>query len=352
MIRDKVRKLVPIGHLGCRTDQNVIYFRNNENPFGTEYKRYPGYSDDGMETLPEAYLAFIQMVDKLCGAQSQSLDNSNVLFTQGAAGGFEQIIKTFFEPAKDIIGLTPPYFSVYARIASIFNIDVREIPLTGNDMRFLDVDKICSLNIKGIVLCDPNNPVGSRLDRATVRALIERFTGLIIIDEAYVEYSQYASNLHFIQQHPNVLILRTASKALGMAGLRIGAILGRSELIEAISRVQLPFAISSCAAKYARATLEKKDLLLQRIARFKKERDRVYQALLQFPFFSQVSGEDSGFLAVQTEYLDDIILLLRHFRLEPVFRPERMRDWIRISIGTQQQNDRLIQALQCFDPAK
>lgn len=348
MIRCKVMKLSPIGHLELTNNDDTNYFRNNENPFGSKYNRYPGYSNDKIKELPGAYLELIQGLDINLGARNHNLNNTNIVFSQGAASGFEQVIKVFFEPNKDSVLLIQPSFSVYSRVAKIHNIDVKEIHLTGENFDMLDIEEICKSKVKGIVLCDPNNPICNRINRDFIKTLVDSFKGLIIIDEAYVEYSNFVSNLNYIKYNQNVIILRTMSKAMGMAGLRIGAIIGYSDYITAISRVQLPFSISSCAANHAYSRIKEKDNILRQIAMFKKERNRFYQALLKFPFFSHVFGEDGGFLTVRTDYIDKIEKFLHSNRLEPVFKPEGMKNWIRISLGTREQNDLFIKALESF----
>jgi histidinol-phosphate aminotransferase len=324
---------------------HAIYLRNNENPYGGDFRHYPE-DQFGKESLPEAYLKLIGSFERMSGGAEHGLSAPNILLTQGAAGALEQVFKAYFEPGIDEVILTSPSFGIFSRVARIYRIATHKIPLSGDGFDRLDIEAICKSKAKGIVLCDPNNPVGSRLHPEDVTRLLENFNGVVIVDEAYVEYSRRCSNLKHLKTFPHLVILRTMSKALGMAGLRIGAAIGSADMIEPLRRVQLPFAISSIAADWCQSAIGRSDEIHAGIEQFRVERDRVHRELRRLPYLSGIWGEDGGFLTIRTSCMNDVARVLLAKQIEPVFNPEGLQDYVRISIGTPYENDCLIQALQ------
>jgi len=326
-------------------DSDIIYLRDNENPFGGIFNRYPHYQR-GRDSLSESYLRLIVDMDGMNGGAGCALEVSNILLTQGAGGALEQVFKACFEPGVDVIALTSPAFSVFSRLATIYKIGVCTIPLQGEGFDRLDIQALCESNAKGVVLCDPNNPIGSRIHPDDVVALLESFTGWVIIDEAYVEYSRQCSNLRHLRRFPQLVILRTMSKALGMAGLRIGAAMGAADTIEALRRVQLPFSTSEIAADWCQSALENRRDIRLGIEKFRIERDRVYDELRRLPYLSGLWGEDSGFLTLRTSRIDELVQALEVARIKPVINPAGLQGFIRISIGTAHENDCVIKSLK------
>jgi histidinol-phosphate aminotransferase len=327
-------------------DPHALHLRNNENPYGGLYRRYPGFSNDGVAGLSESYLDVIRFIEQEHDAAPLHLQTSNISLSLGAASALEQVFKAFFEPCVDRVALTPPCFGVFSRLASIYRIETIAAPLLGPAYDRLNVDELCASNAKGVVLCDPNNPIGSRLHPADIERLLARFSGLVVVDEAYVEYSRQRSNLRHLQVFPRLIILRTLSKALGMAGLRLGAAIGHEEVIEPLRRVQLPFAISSASAGAAQAILARPERIMKAIQQFRVERDRFHDALAALPCVASIWGHDCGFICIRTDRFKAVMNALRADRIEPVFCPERLPDCVRMSIGTTCQNDRVIRALE------
>ncbi|WP_445115921.1 pyridoxal phosphate-dependent aminotransferase [Acinetobacter sp. WZC-1] len=347
LLRDVALDLKPIRPFTENTEsKGTLYLQNNENPYGDLYKRYPGYRQDGLDGLARKYLDLILHIDRSRGASPQQLNDHHILLTLGASGALETVFKTFFEPRVDHLLMTPPNFGLFHRIARIHGIGTRTVPLQGTAFDRLDVTAICNSDAKGVVLCDPNNPVGSRINPADIELLVKSFPGLIIIDEAYVEYSRYCSNLRHLQTNPNVVIIRTMSKALALAGLRIGAVIAHADIIQPLRHVQLPFMISSATATIASRHLDKRQILLQRIQDFQQERDRVFAALKESTSITGAWGEDGGFITLATNDPDQVTAILHQHKIQPVFNPEGLHGYIRISLGSPRQNNRVIKAFQ------
>lgn len=325
--------------------EQMIVLTNNENPYGGEFSTYPDTGKSGLEAFAASYLSLLTHIEILHNTGHPALTPENIILTSGSAVALEQIFKAYFEPGKDAVTLTPPFFSVFSRLAQIYNIKINTVPLSGPEYNRLDVNAICNSGTKGVILCDPNNPTGNRVNPVDIAELLEQYQGLVVIDEAYVEYSRYSSNLKHLSSHNNLLILRTFSKAIGLAGLRIGAVIGDSSFIEPLRRVQLPFPLSSIAIERAHHLIKQPDTIIAGIRRFQNERDRLFSILKTLPAIEAVWGSDAGFLAIRVKNIAQCNEAFQRHNLEAVFTPEGLKGYIRISLGTAEQNDYLIQAL-------
>ncbi|WP_324284994.1 aminotransferase class I/II-fold pyridoxal phosphate-dependent enzyme [Enterobacter ludwigii] len=325
--------------------EHMIVLTNNENLYGGEFSTYPDTGKSGLEAFAASYLNLLTCIEGFHDTGHPALTPENIILTSGSAVALEQIFKAYFEPGKDVVTLTPPFFGIFSRLAQIYNIQINSVPLSGPEYNRLDVNAICNSGTKGVILCDPNNPTGNRICPGDIAALLERYQGLVVIDEAYVEYSHHSSALKHLSSHPNVLVLRTFSKAMGMAGLRIGAVIGDSSFIEPLRRVQLPFALSSIAVERARHLIEQPDTIIAGIRRFQHERDRLYSILKTVPAIEAVWGNDAGFLTIQVKHIERFSDAFHRYHIHAVFNPEGMENYIRISPGTPGQNDYLVQAI-------
>lgn len=329
-------------------DARTIYLRNNENPFGGAFRTYPEEPCDE-PGLAQCWLDLIAGLEHRHDPRlDYRLTAANILLTHGAAAALEQIFKAYFEPGLDRIIVTPPLFGVFTRLARIYDIDACPITLQGDGFDRLDLETISASNAKGILLCDPNNPVGSRLHPDDIAQVLEQFPGVVVIDEAYVEYSRRPSNLRHLETCSRLLILRTMSKALGMAGLRIGAAIGAAEMIEPLRRVQLPFAVSSIAATWCRSAMTDHSAICDGIQRFRAERDRVADALRLLPYVTGLWGEDGGFLTIRTSRAHEVGRALHAARIQPTFNPQGLQGFIRLSIGMPHENDCLLRMLHAL----
>lgn len=151
-------------------------------------------------------------------------DERNLLLTRGAVDALELVLRAFFEPGADAIALTPPTFGFFDRLAALHGVARHRVPLLGPGFQRLDLERLLALPVKGVLLCDPGNPTGTTLHPADVAALLDRFPGLVVIDETYAELAGRPSHRHRVADHPNLVVLRSMSKGFALAGLRLGAI--------------------------------------------------------------------------------------------------------------------------------
>ncbi|GGU93899.1 hypothetical protein GCM10010211_71030 [Streptomyces albospinus] len=217
----------------------LVNLSYDENPFGGPHRQYPPHTPQ----LPvHRYVQALAAVEPPDPDRPQiTWGPRNVLLTRGAVDALDLVFKACFEPGQDAVAVTPPNFSVFDGCAALHGIACHQVPLHGDRYDRLDTERLLALPVKGIILCDPNNPTATRVHTGDIEYLLAHFDGLVVIDEAYAEFSGGPSHRHRIGEHPNLVILRTFSKALGIAVLRLGAAMAAPALITALRRVCPPF---------------------------------------------------------------------------------------------------------------
>lgn len=340
--REAVRSMTPAFSFPNRSeDRGMVNLRDNENPFGGTQNRYP---DNMTLELAARYVAALDVIE---GVDSSGGEPPPVVLTRGAADALDLVFRALLEPGRDAIAVTPPNFRLFDELAAVHGLGLHRIGLHGEAYDRLDVDALCALPVKGIVLCDPNNPMGTSLHPEDVAQLLARFSGLVLIDEAYVEYTKRRSYRHALRAHPNLVVVRSMSKALGMAGLRLGAVFAQAPLIAAIRKVRLPFALPAPVIEQARAELADPRRLRAQIDTFIAERERFATLLRDCPAIERVYA-DAGFVTVRADTALGAHLARAGFDTVP--SPMGWPGCIRISIGTPEINDRVVAALRTYRP--
>lgn len=301
------------------------------NHHGGRYARYPSPFPVALQ------LAYARAIHELGRPvpDGEPVDARHVLFTSGSIMGIDQLVRVFCEPGEDRICITTPTFPAYATIAIGLGVDVFDVPLTGGSFDVLDVEQILAANSKLTFLCSPSNPVSTALDPAEILEVVERSRGLVVVDEAYIEYGRRSSLVRRVGQYPNLVVLRTLSKAWGLAGVRAGAILGSPEILDTVRLVQDPFGCSTPMREQVSACLASVTVARMRIDRSISERDGLAAALRELPAVEHVFASETNFLFCR---------LRDHARVIKVLaaRPDVLAadvssavpDGIKISLGT------------------
>jgi len=278
-----------------------------------------------------------------------------LLVTRGSSEAIDLLIRTFCGAGADKI-LTPyPSFSMYRHYAEIQGASVTEVAtLAGHDFT-IDVDALlssCDDSTKIIFVCSPNNPTGTPLPRADLLTLLQERgdKSAVVVDEAYIEFGDQPSAIELLNKHPNLLILRTLSKALGFAGARCGAVVGAREVIALLSAVQAPYALATPVVECVEDALDEKRLALATAAveQVISERARLMTEIEGYDFVSKVWPSDANFFLIRAndavaimEHCKSHNVLLRHFGGD-------LSDCIRITVGSRSDNDALLCALNCY----
>lgn len=320
-----------------RFDQ--IDLSSNTNPFlGTD----GNYPDLDTAELAHTYLTTISQLPGHDGVDA--LTAEHLLFTSGAVDGVLLLLAALASPGEGVC-VTPPTFPLYSHFARVLRLPVTEVPLGGDDLSQVDTERILAADPRVTFLCDPGNPSGTRIDPAQVHALVTRGRGLVVIDEAYVEFSEKPSYAGLVAQHDNLIVLRTLSKAWGLAGARCGIALADPGIIEALRRVQVPFGFTNASQRAARDRLTNSQPVLDGIRHIRAERDRMAGVLADHPAVDRVFPSETNFLLVRFHKHERVVDQLSGAGILVADVGRLVPDTCRITIGDQHANAALLEAL-------
>ncbi|GHE39611.1 hypothetical protein GCM10018785_06550 [Streptomyces longispororuber] len=318
---------------------DLVDLSSNTHPFLGAGSRYPQLDTTELAT---AYLTALGRWPGHDGFGELSPDH--LLFTSGAVDGAALLLTALTSPG-DRVCVTSPTFPLYEHFARVQRLSVVDVPLRGDDVSDLDVDGVLAAGPRVTFLCDPNNPVGTRLDEARVRALVERGSGLVVIDEAYVEFSGKPSYAGLVGRYDNLVVLRTLSKAWGLASTRCGVVLAAPGVVEALRRVQVPFGFTDASQHAVRDRLTHADEVLAGVRRVRAERDRMAAALAEHPAVDRVFPSETNFLLVRLHKHEQVLDRLHGAGILVADTGRALPDTCRVSIGDRHANDALLEAL-------
>ena len=315
----------------------------NELPWRAETDR----SLAGLNRYPEPHPhALAQRLAELYG-----VDAAQLLPGRGSDESIDLVVRGFCRAGIDNVIICPPTFGMYSVAARIQGAQVREVPLLRADFS-LDTAGVlaaCDAHTRVVFLCSPNNPTGNAMDPAAVEQVIVALAGkaLVVVDEAYIEFSGDPSLTRSLARFPNLVVLRTLSKAFGLAGARVGSLIAHPEIVALLTKVIPPYSIPQLAIEAVLATLAPPQLAVQRerVAQVRAERDRVSAALRGGKFLRQLWPSVTNFLLA--DFVDAEVALAAARDAKLLIRDMRSVSphSLRISMGTPEQNDRLIRSL-------
>ncbi len=312
-----------------------IYLDANENPFDNGYNRYPSTA------LKEQVRSTI--------AQKKGIDSARLFLGNGSDEAIDLLFRVFCRPGIDNIVSIAPTYGMYSVCAAINDIECREVML-GEDFS-LPVEALLSatdMQSKLLFVCSPNNPTANAFPREQIVSLVSRFPGIVVVDEAYIDFSSVPSMVELIGQYPNLIVLQTLSKAYGLAGLRIGLAFAEERIIRLFEQVKYPYNIGTDTLSLALRLLAT-DITPQ-VHTLIAERERVAAALTELPYIEKVYPSDANFLLVKTARPREIYdyLIARELIVRDRSRTPGCEGTLRITIGTPEENDRLIEELRVW----
>jgi histidinol-phosphate aminotransferase len=341
LIRDNIKCLVP--YSSARDEfkgQATVWLDANENNFGnginTTYTRYP-----------DPYQAELK---ELIGLQ-KSIPANQIFLGNGSDECIDLLYRCFCRPGRDNIIVCPPTYGMYEVSANINDVEVRKAVLT--DEFQPDITAIRSLideNTKLIWLCSPNNPTGNCMDSNTMIALLENFSGLVVIDEAYIDFSLQASFSTKLKLYPNLVVLQTLSKAAGLAGLRVGMAFASAEIIAILNKVKPPYNISGPTQEIALLALQQWSQQQIKIRELLNARTSLEKELLTISFIEKIYKSDANFLLIKLKQATTIYNYLLNAGIVVRNRSNIIlcEDCLRITIGTSEENALLLTTLKQF----
>lgn len=321
-----------------RLHANELPWRNTRDDSDAGLNRYP-------EPQPKA------LVERL--AALYGVSKERVLAARGSDEAIDLLIRSFCRSQFDAVLICPPTFGMYAVAAQIQGATVHAVPLRASDGFALDEEavlKACTPQVKMVFLCSPNNPTGNLLESEAILRIARHVAdrALVVVDEAYIEFSPRESLAQHIPEHSNLCVLRTLSKAHGLAGARCGTLLADTEIVKLLKKVIPPYAVTQLTVEAVLRLLEPAQLNATslRIAEIRAERERITQAIARLPGVLRVWASAANFILAQ--FADASLALARARAAQLLVRDMRghpeLPGALRITIGTASQNARLLRA--------
>lgn len=290
-------------------------------------------------------------------AKLYQVDANQLVLTRGSDDGIDLITRLFLRAGQDACMQFPPTFTMYSFYAHLQQAQLIDCPLDPLDCFDISVEKIRNYwqkNCKMIILCNPNNPTASLISIDRIAALCEEYKdrSMIVVDEAYIEFTQNQSATCLIPQFDNLIILRTLSKAYGLANLRLGTVLAQAHVIQALNKIMSPFPLSTVVINLALKALAKPKWFSESINKIKNARNQLIQALTLYPFIEKIYPSSTNFILIKTVYALELVTWFgSHGIAVKNFPPHSsLQDHLRITIGNEVQNRFLLNTLSSFQP--
>ena len=312
----------------------TVFVDANENPYNAPYNRYP----DPMQW---------EVKEKI--AQLKQINPTSILLGNGSDEPIDLMIRAFCTPRVDNIVAIDPTYGMYQVSADINDVAYRKVPLSADfELSAAAVLAAVDEHTKLIFICSPNNPTGNELNRAEIYSILQGFDGMVIVDEAYIDFSSHRSFTTVLDAYPNLVILQTFSKAWGSAGVRLGMAFSSKEVIALLNKIKYPYNINQLTQAYALELLDRKGEVDEWIRILLIERTRVAQLLNSLTIVHHIYPSDANFLLVRVADADKIYKQLSD---QGVIVRNRnsvslCQGCLRITIGTRAENDIVLEALK------
>lgn len=335
LVRLNILKLVP--YSSARSEfkgKAEIFLDANENPFETGLNRYP----DPLQWKLKA------AISKLKGVPSE-----NIFLGNGSDEAIDLVVRIFCEPRQDHILILPPTYGMYQVSADIADVGIRSVSLTPDFQPNVEaILATADAQSKILFICSPNNPTGNSVDLNLIRGLCTRFQGIVVVDEAYIDFSAQPSCLTLLSEFSNLIVLQTFSKAWGMAGIRLGMAFASEEIIHLFNKVKPPYNVNQLTQQIALEALgTSQDDYQKMLSTLLSERDRLVKSLNELKFVEKIYPSDANFILVK---MDDPNGTYRYLVEEGIIVRNRntvhlCEGSLRITVGRPEENDALLNAL-------
>lgn len=315
-------------------EQKMIYLDANENPNENGINRYP----DTQQKSVKKILSTIKKVNK-----------NQILLGNGSDEVLDLLFRAFCEPNQDNVITLPPTYGMYGVLANLNAIENKEILLDDNfEPNVAQILSEVNENTKIIFLCSPNNPTGNSFSDESIVTLLKNFNGLVVLDEAYIDFSSKESWLTEVNDYPNLVISQTLSKAYGMAGIRLGILYASLEIIEILNKIKPPYNVNILTQNKAIEKLENIKKINKQVLDIQIEKDFLFKHLLQVGFVEKVYPSDANFILIKVDnaskryqQLLENGIVIRNRTSQPM-----CENCLRITIGTAAENLKLINTLK------
>lgn len=338
LIRNNIKGLSPYSSARDEfSGEAKVFLDANENSLGSPLNKwYNRYPDPHQVKLKAAI------------SQVKAVNTDRIFLGNGSDECIDLLYRCFCQPGKDNVIICPPTYGMYQVSAEINDVAIKKATLLDNyQLDLVHLENLVDENTKIIWLCSPNNPTGNCLNREDIEMVLNNFNGLVVVDEAYINFARQRSWLQELQEYPNLVVLQTFSKAWGLAGLRLGMAFASPEIVEVMDRVKPPYNINQVTQELALQALEEVGQVNDMIRLLVDMRDALAEVLVQLPNVEKVYPSDANFLLVKMKDARGIYnkLLEQGIVVRDRSNVKLCEDCLRITIGTEQENTTLVDAL-------
>jgi histidinol-phosphate aminotransferase len=313
---------------------DMVFLDANENPFDSALNRYPDPQQTDLKTLI---------------SKQKNVAANQILLGNGSDEVLDLIFRAFCEPNIDSIITLPPTYGMYDVLANLNTVENLQVPLSSDFQ--LEVDAILATikaQTKLLFICSPNNPSGNTVDRIAIERLLNGFQGLVVIDEAYIDFTEESSWIQSLNAYPNLIVTQTLSKAYGLAGIRLGICYASEEIIAVLNKIKPPYNINTLTQDAALKALQNKDIVSDQITTVLKERSRLIKAFKTYDFIKKIHPSEANFILIKVDdankRYDELIkkgIVVRN-------RSSQLNceNCLRITVGTPSENAQLLTLLK------
>ncbi len=315
-------------------DQDMIFLDANENPYENGVNRYPDPQQRSLKTIL---------------ADQKQVSKHNILLGNGSDEVLDLIYRAFCEPEIDNVITLPPTYGMYTVLANINNVEEKKVLLNADFQP--DVEGIFNTineNSKILFICSPNNPSGNLIERERILQILERFEGIVVIDEAYIDFTDKESWVRNLNTYPNLIVTQTLSKAYGLAGIRLGVCYASKEIINILNKIKPPYNVNELTQQRALQRVRDKDQIKIEVNTIIEGRTELEKALSQVSFAEKVFRSDANFILTRVDdankRYDQLIkerIVVRNRSTQPL-----CENTLRFTVGTKEENDKLIKVLK------
>ena len=338
LVRPNIKTLKPYSSAKDEyTGDAKILLDANENSLGSPLtKWYNRYPDPYQQKLKEK-LAFVKQIEA-----------NQIFIGNGSDECIDILFRTFCEPGKDNIIICPPTYPMYEVSANINDVQVQNAPLLSDyQLNLAHIEQLVNDQTKIIWICSPNNPTGNSLDRIDIETILNHFNGIVVVDEAYINFSKQKSFVQSLIDYPNLVVLQTLSKAWGLAGLRLGMCFASPQIIGYLNKVKAPYNINIVTQELALQALEEVGQVNDMIKLLVDMRIALAQVIASMPHVIQVFPSDTNFILVKIPKARQLyeFLMSKGIIVKDRSALELCEDSLRITVGTEQENTLLVDAM-------
>lgn len=337
LVRENVKSMKPYSSARDEFEDfdtaDMIFLDANENPFENGVNRYPDPQQSSVKVIL---------------AKQKKIKTNQILLGNGSDEVLDLLFRAFCEPKVDNVITLPPTYGMYSVLANLNAVENREVLLSTDFQP--QIEKIIDAvdeNTKIIFLCSPNNPTGNSFSDENVAYLLKNFNGLVVIDEAYIDFSEKESWINELDEYPNLIITQTLSKAYGLAGIRLGICYASTEVISVLNKIKPPYNVNELTQKRALDRLDNQNIINSEIESIIVQREELLKVLLNVKFVEKIYPTEANFILIKVDdankRYDELIakgIVIRNRTTQPL-----CENTLRLTIGTEVENKKLIEAL-------